>query len=129
MAVGDTFGPRERSEIERAVRVAEQISGLPFSAYVGPSEGDARLFAERLHAGLPNAPHSVLVLVDPVHHLVEVVTGTESRRVLGDTDCELVVLAMRSAFADGDLVGGLVAGLQQLGDHARQPRTVHTDEE
>ncbi|MGW0229481.1 DUF5130 family protein [Actinopolymorpha singaporensis] len=128
MASGDTLSPRERADIERAVRVAEQLSGLSFSVYVGPAEVPVREYAENLHAELAAPEHSVLVMVDPGQRQLEIVTGTEARRFLRDTDCQLVVLGMRSAFADGDLVGGLVSGVQQLGDHARHPRTVHTDE-
>jgi uncharacterized membrane protein YgcG len=128
VAGGETFNPRERGEVERAVRVAGSLSGLTFSTYVGRSQGESRRFSERLHAGLPDPAHSVLVFVDPAGHRVEIVTGAEARRVLPDADCRLVVLAMQSAFADGDLVGGLVTALQQLGEHARRPRTAHTEE-
>jgi Domain of unknown function (DUF5130) len=125
---GDTFSPRGRAEVERAARVAGELSGLTFSTYVGAAEGDPRAFAEALHAELPDALKSVLVLVDPSGRSLEIVTGREARRVLPDADCRLVVLSMQSSFADGDLVGGLVTGLQQLGEHARRPRTVHADE-
>jgi hypothetical protein len=33
---------------------------------------------------------------------------------------------MQTSFVVGDIVGGLVAGIQQLGDAARHPRTLHT---
>lgn len=128
MAGGESFTPRERAEVERAVRVAESLSGLTFSTYVGASDGEPRRFAEQLHAGVPDPAYAVLVFVDPAGRQLEIVTGSEARRVLPDADCRLVVLAMQSAFADADLVGGLVTGLQQLGEHARRPRTVHIDE-
>ena len=35
------------------------------------------------------------------------------------------MLQMRSAFAEGDLVGGLTRGIAQLAEHARQPQTRH----
>jgi hypothetical protein len=34
---------------------------------------------------------------------------------------------MQTAFAAGDLAGGIVRGVNQLGDHARQPDTLHTE--
>ena len=37
-------------------------------------------------------------------------------------------LAMTSAFSQGDLVGGLVRGIQLLGSHGRHDRVLHTDE-
>jgi hypothetical protein len=33
---------------------------------------------------------------------------------------------MQAAFAAGDLAGGLVHGLHQLGDHAHRPASLHT---
>jgi uncharacterized membrane protein YgcG len=47
------------------------------------------------------------------------------RRALDDQAVELAVLQMRSEFAEGDLVGGLIRGIAQLADHARQPQTRH----
>ncbi|HEY8455989.1 MAG TPA: DUF5130 family protein [Actinopolymorphaceae bacterium] len=130
MVGGETFTPRQRAEIERSIRVASELSGLKFSVYVGHGElqGDPREAAARLHAALPDPAHTVLVLVDPVDRVIEIRTGVEARRVLSDDECRLAILTMQSAFAVGDLVGGLVNGIQQLGEHARRPRTVHTDE-
>jgi hypothetical protein len=124
---GETFSPRERAEIERAVRIAGELSGLTFSTYVGQVDGDLRSFAAQAHAALPDPAHSVMVLVDPTARRMEILTGREAARVLSDDTCRLVVLAMQSAFAVGDLVGGIVTGLQQLGEHARRPRTAHLD--
>ena len=61
----------------------------------------------------------------PAAKLLEIVTGTEARRVLDDAEVHLAVLAMQSAFAAGDLVGGIVQGVQQLAEHARRPQVRH----
>jgi hypothetical protein len=45
--------------------------------------------------------------------------------VLSDLECRLAAAAMQTSFAGGDIVGGLAAGVQQLGEAARQPRTLH----
>ena len=34
---------------------------------------------------------------------------------------------MTTAFAGGDLAGGIATGVRMLGDHARAPKTLHTD--
>jgi uncharacterized membrane protein YgcG len=49
------------------------------------------------------------------------------RRDLDDPAVRLAALAMQSAFAAGDLVGGIKQGVQMLADHARKPRTLHSD--
>jgi uncharacterized membrane protein YgcG len=101
------------------------VSRLEFSVFVGRSEGETRPFAERLHATLVAPDRSILVLVDPTARLLEVVTGAEAHRVLDDAEVRLAVLTMQSAFAAGDLVGGITRGVQQLADHARRPTTRH----
>ena len=127
MAGGEAFTASQRHQIDKAIRDAEQMSRYEFSVYVGASEGETRPFAERLHAALAAPDRSVLVLVDPAARIVEVVTGREASRDLDDAEVKLAVLAMQSAFAAGDLVGGIVAGVHQLAEHARRPMLKHQD--
>jgi uncharacterized membrane protein YgcG len=122
---GEVLDHAERRRLEHAVAVAEQLSGLTFSVYVGPGEGGSREFAERLHAALPAPEDAVLVFCDPAAHVLEIVTGSDVRRVLHDYDCRLAAMSMQSSFSAGDVVGGLVNGVQQLGQSARRPETLH----
>jgi uncharacterized membrane protein YgcG len=115
----------DRYEIDKAIRSAEQSSRYEFSVFVGRVEGTPRAFAERLHSASVAPDRSVLVMVDPRARVIEVVTGADVRRVLDDQSVDLAVLQMRSAFAEGDLVGGLVRGVAQLAEHARAPQTRH----
>jgi TPM domain len=141
---GDAFSARQQDEITRALQVAEHESGLNFSVYVGAlnersapgasgdvgeaDEGSIRQAAQRLHEALgADAPSSVLVVVDPSARHLEIVTGAEARRKLGDRDCALTAMSMVTAFSAGDLTGGIVDGVQKLAEHARQPRTLHLD--
>jgi uncharacterized membrane protein YgcG len=124
VAAGE-FSSAERHEIDRCIRAAEQASRYEFSVYVGRTEGEPADFARRLHASLVAPPRSILILVDPVVRAIEVVTGVEVRRNLTDREVELAVLQMQSAFAAGDLVGGLKRGISMLADHARAPETLH----
>lgn len=122
---GDSFTPSQREWIKRAVRNAETASDLTFSVFIGVSEEDSRAYAERLHRSLTDPDHSVLVMCDPEFRRLEIVTGKDARRVLSDLECRLAAAAMQTSFAGGDIVGGLTAGIQQLGEAARQPRTLH----
>jgi uncharacterized membrane protein YgcG len=122
---GDSFTPSQREWLKRAVRNAEAVSGLTFSLFVGVSEEDSRAYAERLHKALAHPDHSVLVMCDPEFHRLEIVTGAQARRVLDDLECRLAAASMQTSFAGGDIVGGLAVGIQQLGEAARQPRTLH----
>lgn len=127
MPAGDAFTASERHEIDRAMRDAETMCRYEFSVYVGAADEEARPFAERLHAALVAPSRSVLILVDPAARILEIVTGTEARRVLDDAEVKLAAMTMQTAFAAGDLVGGIKAGVMQLADHARRPTLLHTE--
>ncbi len=125
MAAGDAFTAAQRHEIDKAIRDAETLSRIEFSVYVGRSDGETRPFAERLHSALVAPDRSVLVLVDPAAQILEIVTGKEAHLVLDDAEVKLAALTMQSAFASGDLVGGITRGVQQLAEHARRPQLRH----
>jgi uncharacterized membrane protein YgcG len=108
------------------VQIAEELSRLTFSVYLGSTEGEPRTYAEQLHGQLEQPADSVLVFCDPVARALEIVTGPRARRVLDDFDCRLAAASMRTSFQAGDLLGGLVNGVQQLGQAARRPETLHT---
>ncbi len=127
MPAGDGFGPQDRYEVDKAIRDAETVSRYEFSVFVGAAEEEARPFAERLHATLTAPERSVLVVVDPSARILEIVTGAEVRRDLDDNEVHLAALAMQSAFAAGDLVGGIKSGVMMLAEHARKPRMLHAE--
>jgi hypothetical protein len=124
---GDAFTARERFDIDKAIRDAETVSRYEFSVFVGAAEGETRPFAERLHATLTAPERSVLIMVDPSARILEVVTGTQVRRDLDDGEVRLAALEMQSAFATGDLVGGITRGVGMLAEHARRPRMLHAE--
>ena len=126
MATGE-FTSAERYEIDRAIRGAEESSRFEFSVFVGHADGDPRAYAEGLHAALVAPSHSILVMVDPVARVIQVVTGSVVRRTLTDREAQLAILEMQSAFAAGDLVGGLKRGIALLAQHARAPQTLHAE--
>lgn len=125
VAAGDLTA-RERADLDKAIRAAEQSCRFEFSVFIGRSEGDSRVYAERLHASLVAPTHSVLVLVDPAARVIEVVTGAEVRRHLSDREVELAILAMQTDFAADDFVGGLKRGIAMLAEHARPQNTLHS---
>ncbi len=128
MPAGDAFSGSQVQAIERALRQAEQESGLTYSVYVGSPDEDLRTHGRRLLGVLgERASSAVLVLVDPAVRRLEILTGDHSARALDDRATALGAMSMTSSFSAGDLAGGIVAGLHTLAEHARQPRTLHTD--
>ena len=122
---GEGFSGSQRYEIDKAIRDAETVCRYEFSVYVGAADGEAGPFAQRLHASLVAPARSVLIMVDPAARMLEIVTGSVVRRDLSDESVRLAAVAMESAFAEGDLVGGIKRGLAQLADAARKPATLH----
>ncbi len=112
------FTTRQLLRLDEALRLADSSTGLTFSIYVGDLEEPMRGHAEQLHGQLADPPHSVLIAVSPNQRTLEIITGGEARRRLPDRAAKLAALSMAAAFGGGDLVGGLVAGLSQLADHA-----------
>lgn len=112
--------------LRRAIASAENVSGLHFSVYLGIAEEDSRSYAVRLHSALDFPDNSVLLVCDPEFHKIEIVTGRVARRQLDDVECRLAAAAMQTSVQAGDVVGGLVHGLSQLGESGRAPRTLHS---
>lgn len=127
MPSGDGFTQAERQQIDRAIRDAETVCRFEFSVYVGPTEGPARPYAERLHASLVAPSRTVLLLVDPAGRVLEVVTGSQVRHELEDKEVRLAVIEMQSELVHGDLVGAITRGINRLAAYARKPTTLHTE--
>jgi uncharacterized membrane protein YgcG len=124
---GDAFTAYQRHEINKAITDAKRISGRTFSVHVGPSDGDPRAYAEKLHSMLTSPATSVLIHVDPAGRALEIVTGSHVRRSLTNHQAALAAINMQTAFATGDLTRGLLAGLQQLAPLAKPVASLHTD--
>ena len=120
------FSGSERAALDATIRRAEQDCRAEISVFVGTAEStDHRAFATRLHNTLNAPSRSILIMVDPTARALEVVTGSWVRRQLDDHAVELVAVTMQSAFAAGDVVGGLRRGITMLAEHARPQNTLH----
>ncbi len=122
---GDGLSFADRRRIDAALATAGRASGLEFEAYLGPAGAAVRDHAYALHSHLPEPERTVLVLCDPDARALEIVTGRATRQFLDDTACRLAIATMTSSFLADDLIGGLERGIQQLGEAAHHPRTLH----
>lgn len=125
MLGGEALSYAQRRQIDAALATAKRASQLDFEAYVGAAGDDARERALAIHGAMARPTHSVLVLCDPDARALEVVTGRWVRQYLDDGGCRLAVATMLSSFMADDLVGGLVRGIQQLGETAHHPQMLH----
>lgn len=120
------FSFRELARIDEALTMSSRETGLRFTLYIGDLGTPTRARAEEMHAySGGDTTEAVLIAVSPGQRVVEVVTGAAAARRLPDRACALAVLSMTTAFAGGDLVGGIVNGLRQLADQAGRPSRKH----
>ncbi|CAN5489766.1 hypothetical protein BH09ACT12_BH09ACT12_13140 [soil metagenome] len=126
VADNHTLSSGERADLDLAIRKAEQLCRAEFSVFVGRSDGDPHAFATSLHNSLVAPSRSILIMVDPAVRAIEVVTGSHVRRTLNDHLADLAIATMTATFAEGDLVGGLRRGIQQLARSARPENTLHS---
>lgn len=126
MATGEAFTREQHERLERSRRGAESQTGMSFWLRVGEIDGNSRLQAENWLTNLVDSTHdeAVLILVAPGARRVDVMTTQYAKRRITDQAAGLAVLTMTSAFAVGDLIGGIVNGLRQLSDAAGHPRAV-----
>lgn len=125
VAAGEPGGlpVRAQDRIEAAIGKIRQDNDLDSSVLVGDLDlADLTQFragAVRLHAALgQRSAEAVLLVVAPGQRRVEIVTGSSVRRRVPDRVCALAVLSMTTAFAGGDLGGGIVDALRQIADSA-----------
>lgn len=112
------FTTRQLLRLDEALRLADQATGLTFSIYLGDLEEPIRESAEKLHSQIANPQKAVLLAVSPSQRKLEIVTGDEARKRITDRDSKLAAFGMAGSFAGGDLIGGLLIGLDQLASHA-----------
>jgi hypothetical protein len=118
-ALGSGDGPfttRQLTRLDEAITLSSRETGLTFSVYVGELKAPTRAHAEALFERLTD--EAVLIAVSPGQRALHIVTGPDSSKRLPNRSCALAALAMRGAFANGDLTGGLVTGLRMLADSA-----------
>jgi uncharacterized membrane protein YgcG len=123
---GEPFTNDQYRDIERVISVASAETGLNFSVFVGNVDGDIRDAAESKHAAFgAAATETVLVVISPGDRLLEIVTGDAAARRLSDRACALAALSMTTAFAGGDLAGGVITGVRMLAEAAGHPISAH----
>lgn len=110
------FTARQLTRLDEALTLSSRESGLYFSLYVGELKPPTRAHAEALFERLTD--DSVLLAVAPGQRSLHIVTGPGSAKRLPNRAAALAALAMRAAFTNGDLTGGLVTGLRMLSDSA-----------
>ena len=101
-----------RRRVRKAVDTAEEVTGLQFAIYLGPTPGDPRELAERLFEGAGEP--SVLVVVATTAHRVEILTAESVRSRVTDEACAEAIELMRPFLAKRAWDRALIVCLEQL---------------
>ncbi|HEU0129776.1 MAG TPA: DUF5130 family protein [Mycobacteriales bacterium] len=119
MVPGKPLSERQRRRVARAVRAAEDWTGLQLCVYLGPTEDDPLAHAHALMAelGLHEEP-AVLLLVAPQARRLEIVTSPAAAERISDYEARLAALSMSASFGVGDVAGGIVEGVRLLAQAA-----------
>ena len=111
---------RQRVELDRAIRRAEQASRFEFSVFLGSLSDEPREQALRMHALMAAPARSVLVAVDPQRRAVEVVTGADVRAEVADAKVRKVLKPVLKALAEGESFPALAQAVEAIAAQARR---------
>ena len=103
---------RRRRRVRAAIDAAENLTGLQFAIYLGPTPGDPRELAERLFAGAGEP--SVLVVVATTARRVEILTASAVRTRVTDEACAEAIELMRPFLAKRAWDRALLTCLERL---------------
>ncbi|WP_026926239.1 DUF5130 family protein [Granulicoccus phenolivorans] len=127
MPSGD-LTPNQIDDLTTALQVAEQESGFPFALHLGPLAGEPRPAALELFKQVAEPDSTIFIACDPDRRVLEIVLGRSVRGWLTDQQAALAATAMVAAFREGELVDGLIQGIQVLALGARHQPVVHADD-
>ena len=100
--------------IDDALKYGSRAAGARFAIYLGDLGADTAARARALLAEVPTPHDAVLLAVSPDQRAIEVAYGTGVRGRGGESAAPLGVAEASSAFARGDLIGGLVSAIQVM---------------
>ena len=115
------FSITELMNLDIALTDASRRSKARFAVYVGDLGEDTPARARALLADVPTPNNAVLLAVSPDQRRIEVVYGADLRGRGVDAAAPLGVSAAASAFADGDLIDGLVSALRVMSAAIARP--------
>lgn len=108
------FPIKDLVALDDALTYGSRAAGARFAVYIGDLGDDTAARAREILAKVPTPNDAVLIAVSPDQHAIEVVYGSQVRGRGAESAAPLGVAAAASAFADGDLIGGLVSAVRVI---------------
>lgn len=100
--------------LDDALTHGTRAAGARFAVYIGDLGADTAVRAREILAQVPTANEAVLVAVSPDQRVIEVVYGAGVRGRGAESAAPLGVAAAASAFAEGNLIDGLVSAVRVI---------------
>ena len=121
LSVHYPFPTEDLAKLDDALTYGSRASKARFAAYIGDLGGDTATRARELLGDVPTPENAVLIAVSPDQHAIEVVYGTEVRGRGAESAAPLGVAAAASAFAEGNLIDGLISAIRVLSAGISRP--------
>ncbi|MBS1696025.1 MAG: DUF5130 domain-containing protein [Actinobacteria bacterium] len=100
--------------LDDALKYGSRAAKARFAVYVGPLGEDTASAAREILAKVPTPDNAVLLAVSPDQRAIEVVYGSQVKGRGIETAAPLGVSAAASAFAEGNLMDGLISAVRVL---------------
>lgn len=114
LSVHYPFPIKDLVAIDDALTYGSRASDARFAVYIGDLGSDTAARARAILAKVPTPNNAVLLAVSPDQRAIEVVYGSQVRGRGAESAAPLGVAAAKSAFAEGNLVDGLVSAIRVL---------------
>lgn len=108
------FPIKDLVALDDALTYGSRASKARFAAYIGDLGGDTAARAREILAKVPTPNDAVLVAVSPDQRAIEVVYGAGLQGRITPVAASQGVSAAASAFAEGNLIDGLVSAIRVL---------------
>ncbi len=108
------FPIKDLVRVDDALTTGSRAAKARFAVYIGDLGDDTAARAREILAQVPTPNNAVLLAVSPDQRAIEVVYGSGVRGRGGESAAPLGVAAAASAFAEGELIDGLISAVRVL---------------
>lgn len=114
LSVHYPFPIKDLVALDDALTYGSRAAEARFAVYIGDLGADTAARAREILAAVPTPNDAVLVAVSPDQHAIEVVYGAAVAGRGAESAAPLGVAAAASAFAEGNLIDGLISAVRVL---------------
>ncbi len=114
LSVHYPFPIKDLATLDDALTYGSRAAGARFAVYIGDLGGDTAARAREILGKVQTPNNAVLIAVSPDQHAIEVAYGSQVRGRGVESSAPLGVAAAASAFADGELIDGLISAIRVI---------------